>query len=137
MRGYLGNQARNRQKGHRNRGGGGGGPRHGNEGLPVDDHMMEGGEDIISPEELAASRSAMSLTVLKNKPVHELVTMAEGMGLENMARQRKQDVIFSILKAHARGGEDIYGDGVLEILQDRSEERRVGKECKCRWAPYK
>ncbi len=118
MRGYLGNQARNRQKGHRNRGGGGGGPRHGNEGLPVDDHMMEGGEDIISPEELAASRSAMSLTVLKNKPVHELVTMAEGMGLENMARQRKQDVIFSILKAHARGGEDIYGDGVLEILQD-------------------
>jgi transcription termination factor Rho len=35
-----------------------------------------------------------------------------------MARQRKQDVIFSILKTHARGGEDIYGDGVLEILQD-------------------
>ena len=80
---------------------------------------MEGGEaDIISPEELAASRSAMSLTVLKTKPVHELVTMAESMGLENMARQRKQDVIFSILKTHARGGEDIYGDGVLEILQD-------------------
>ena len=80
---------------------------------------MEGGDgDIISPEELAASRSAMSLTVLKNKPVHELVTMAESMGLENMARQRKQDVIFSILKTHARSGEDIYGDGVLEILQD-------------------
>jgi transcription termination factor Rho len=60
----------------------------------------------------------MSLTMLKAKPVHELVTMAESMGLENMARQRKQDVIFSILKAHARSGEDIYGDGVLEILQD-------------------
>ncbi|MBX3702905.1 MAG: transcription termination factor Rho [Steroidobacteraceae bacterium] len=60
----------------------------------------------------------MSLTMLKAKPVHELVQMAESMGLENMARQRKQDVIFSILKAHARGGEDIYGDGVLEILQD-------------------
>jgi len=122
MRGYLGNQARNRQKGHRNRGGGGGGgngPRHGQEGLPVDDHQMEGGDgDIISPEELAASRSAMSLTVLKNKPVHELVAMAETMGLESMARQRKQDVIFSILKTHARSGEDIYGDGVLEILQD-------------------
>jgi transcription termination factor Rho len=121
MRGYLGNQARNRQKGHRNRGGGGGGngPRHGQEGLPVDDHPMDGGDgDIISPEELAASRSAMSLTVLKNKPVHELVAMAESMGLESMARQRKQDVIFSILKTHARSGEDIYGDGVLEILQD-------------------
>jgi transcription termination factor Rho len=117
VRGYLGNQARNRQKGHRNRGGG---PRHSQEGLPVDDHALTEGPDgdIISPEELAASRSAMSLTVLKNKPVHELVTMAESMGLENMARQRKQDVIFSILKAHARSGEDIYGDGVLEILQD-------------------
>jgi len=116
VRGYLGNQARNRQKGHRR---GGGGPRHGQEGLPVDDHVMEGTDaDIISPEELAAKRNAMSLTMLKAKPVHELVTMAESMGLENMARQRKQDVIFSILKAHARSGEDIYGDGVLEILQD-------------------
>ena len=49
MRGYLCNQARNRQKGLRNRGGGG--PRHGNEGLPVDDHtMMDGPDgDIISP----------------------------------------------------------------------------------------
>ncbi|MBP6514398.1 MAG: transcription termination factor Rho [Steroidobacteraceae bacterium] len=60
----------------------------------------------------------MSLTELKRKPVHELVRMAEGMGIENIARQRKQDVIFSILKAHSRGGEPIYGDGVLEILQD-------------------
>src|SRR5579863_7053026 len=40
------------------------------------------------------------------------------MGLEGMARSRKQDVIFSILKAHARNGEEISGDGVLEILQD-------------------
>jgi transcription termination factor Rho len=35
-----------------------------------------------------------------------------------MARSRKQDIIFAILKAHAKRGEDIYGDGVLEILQD-------------------
>jgi transcription termination factor Rho len=35
-----------------------------------------------------------------------------------MARSRKQDIIFSILKRHAKSGEDIYGDGVLEILQD-------------------
>jgi transcription termination factor Rho len=40
------------------------------------------------------------------------------MGMENLARSRKQDIIFSILKAHSRNGEDIYGDGVLEILQD-------------------
>ncbi|MFO1376590.1 MAG: transcription termination factor Rho [Steroidobacteraceae bacterium] len=60
----------------------------------------------------------MNLTELKLKPINELVRMAESMGVENAARQRKQDVIFSILKAHARSGEDIYGDGVLEILQD-------------------
>lgn len=60
----------------------------------------------------------MNLTELKNKPISELVGLAEQMGLENMARARKQDIIFSILKSHAKSGEDIFGDGVLEILQD-------------------
>ena len=60
----------------------------------------------------------MNLTDLKTKPISELLSIAAGMGLENMGRSRKQDVIFSILKRHAKGGEDIYGDGVLEILQD-------------------
>ncbi len=60
----------------------------------------------------------MNLTELKQKPVADLVQMAEEMGIENIARTRKQDIIFSILKRHAKGGEDIYGDGVLEILQD-------------------
>ncbi|MBU1294110.1 transcription termination factor Rho [Marinomonas sp. A3A] len=60
----------------------------------------------------------MNLTDLKQKSVHELLEIAAEMGLENMARSRKQDVIFSILKRHAKGGEDIYGDGILEILQD-------------------
>jgi transcription termination factor Rho len=40
------------------------------------------------------------------------------MGLDNLARSRKQDIIFALLKRHAKGGEDIYGDGVLEILPD-------------------
>jgi transcription termination factor Rho len=40
------------------------------------------------------------------------------MGLDNIARSRKQDCIFSILKRHAKSGEDIFGQGVLEILQD-------------------
>jgi transcription termination factor Rho len=44
--------------------------------------------------------------------------IAEKMGLEGAARSRKQDVIFSILKAHAKSGESIFGNGVLEILQD-------------------
>ena len=61
----------------------------------------------------------MNLTELKNTSVSELVTLGEKtMGLENLARLRKQDIIFAILKQHAKSGEDIFGDGVLEILQD-------------------
>jgi len=60
----------------------------------------------------------MNLTELKSKPASELLKIAESMGIENIARSRKEAVIFAILKAHAKSGEDIYGDGVLEILQD-------------------
>ncbi|WP_166262251.1 transcription termination factor Rho [Marinobacter salicampi] len=60
----------------------------------------------------------MNLTELKQKTVPELLDIAQEMGLDNLARSRKQDVIFAILKKHAKSGEDIYGDGVLEILQD-------------------
>ena len=60
----------------------------------------------------------MNLTELKDTPVSKLVTLGESMGLENLARLRKQDIIFAILKAHAKSGEDIFGAGVLEILQD-------------------
>ena len=60
----------------------------------------------------------MNLTELKQKPIGELLHTAHEMGLENISRTRKQDVIFVILKKHAKNGEDIYGDGVLEILQD-------------------
>ena len=60
----------------------------------------------------------MNLTELKNRPVSDLVALGESLGLENLARLRKQDIIFSILKQHAKSGEDIFGDGVLEILQD-------------------
>ena len=60
----------------------------------------------------------MNLTELKTKTMPELVEIAQGMGLDNIARSRKQDCIFSILKRHAKSGEDIFGEGVLEILQD-------------------
>ena len=60
----------------------------------------------------------MNLTELKNTPVHDLVKLGESKGLESLARLRKQDIIFAILKAHAKSGEDIFGAGVLEILQD-------------------
>jgi len=60
----------------------------------------------------------MNLTELKNTPVAELVELAQSMGIEGTGRTRKQDLVFSILKGHAKSGEDIHGDGVLEILQD-------------------
>lgn len=60
----------------------------------------------------------MNLTELKQKSTSELTQIAQEMGLEGVGRTRKQDIIFAILKGHAKSGEHIYGDGVLEILQD-------------------
>ncbi|VAW72056.1 Transcription termination factor Rho [hydrothermal vent metagenome] len=60
----------------------------------------------------------MNLTELKKKAPAELVELAQSMKLDNLARAKKQDIIFAVLKAHAKSGEDIFGDGVLEILQD-------------------
>ncbi len=60
----------------------------------------------------------MNLTELKKKTAGEIIKLAENLGLEGIARARKQDIIFALLKAHAKKGEDIFGDGVLEILQD-------------------
>ncbi|GAB4349029.1 MAG: transcription termination factor Rho [Immundisolibacter sp.] len=60
----------------------------------------------------------MNLTALKSTPVSELVAMAQEARLEGAARQRKEEIIFALLKAHARKGEDIFGEGVLELLPD-------------------
>jgi transcription termination factor Rho len=60
----------------------------------------------------------MELTKLKEKPIAELMNLAHDCGLENISRLPKQTIIFSILKAQAQQGEDIYGHGVLEILPD-------------------
>ena len=66
----------------------------------------------------AINSKFMNLTELKQMPAPELLKLSQQMGIDGVARQRKQDIIFTILKGHARRGEDIYGDGVLEILQD-------------------
>ncbi len=60
----------------------------------------------------------MNLSELKLQPVPELLELAASMKIENVSRLKKQDIIFAILKSHAKGGEDIFGGGVLEILQD-------------------
>ena len=120
MRGYLGNQTRSRPKqsakskssngqgNHRRR------RRPQSEVYPDDDGNLE----VIPAEELELSKNAMNLTELKTRPAAALVELGETLGLDNLARSRKQDIIFSILKAHAKNGENVYGDGVLEILQD-------------------
>ncbi|MEC8144724.1 MAG: transcription termination factor Rho [Pseudomonadota bacterium] len=60
----------------------------------------------------------MHLTELKVKPITELIDTAREIGLENVGRSRKQEVIAAIVRKLAKNGEDIYGEGTLEILQD-------------------
>ena len=60
----------------------------------------------------------MNLTELKNTPVAQLVQMCEQNGIENVARLSKKEIIFQLLKFSSKNGEDIYGEGVIEILPD-------------------
>lgn len=60
----------------------------------------------------------MNLTELKQKSITELLEIVKELNIENVGRSRKQEIIFAILKSQAKKGEDIYGSGVLEILQD-------------------
>src|SRR5690606_25133441 len=73
-------------------------------------------DPIATPPE--KNTTTMNLTELKKKSAAEVIELAGQMGVEGIARARKQDVIFAMLKQHAKSGEDIFGDGVLEILQD-------------------
>ena len=114
----MGNSARARSKNGQRQ------PRDGNgkkrtsrrkkrEEFPDDEDL-----DVIPAAELEQTKSAMNLAELKTRPASELVDLSQSMGLESLARSRKQDIIFSILKAHAQKGENIFGEGILEILQD-------------------
>ncbi|MFT5504460.1 MAG: transcription termination factor Rho [Gammaproteobacteria bacterium] len=60
----------------------------------------------------------MNLSELKLKTVPELIEIFKSMGGDHSSRMRRQDIIFSILKSQAKKGEDIFSEGVLEILQD-------------------
>ena len=119
MRGYLGTSTKNRPaktgnkaKGNTNRRRRRRAPNRPE--YPDDDGNLE----VIPPEQLEATKNMMNLTELKTRPAASLVELGESLGIESMARSRKQDMIFAILKAHGALGEDIYGEGVLEILQD-------------------
>ncbi len=118
MRGYLGTSTKSRPNKSGNKGKGGANrrrrrrpPQH---EYPDDDGNLE----VIPPEQLEASKNMMNLSELKTRSASQLVELGESLDIENMARTRKQDMIFEILKVHAAQGEDIYGEGTLEILQD-------------------
>ena len=115
----MGNSARTRPKGGSRQGRDGNGKRGPRRKKPAREEFPDDENfDVIPAAELELSRNAMNLSELKTRPASQLVGLAETMGLQNLARSRKQDIIFSILKAHARNGENIFGEGVLEILQD-------------------
>ena len=118
MRGYLGNQTKSRPQKSGNKPKGGGNRRRRRRPPQGEFPDDEGNLEVITPEQLEQSKNIMNLSELKNRPAADLVSLGESLGLENLARFRKQEMIFAILKAHADNGEDIYGEGVLEILQD-------------------
>ena len=60
----------------------------------------------------------MYLSELKALPVTKLVELARSLDIETASRMRKQELMFTILKRKAKGGEQIFGDGVLEVLPD-------------------
>ena len=118
MRGYLGTSTKNRpnKSGNKNKSN----PNRRRRRRPQQNEYPDddGNLEVIPPEQLEQTKNIMNLTELKSRPAAALVELGESLGVENLARSRKQDMIFSILKAHAALGEDIYGEGVLEILQD-------------------
>ncbi|MEY3352459.1 MAG: hypothetical protein RL533_768, partial [Pseudomonadota bacterium] len=60
----------------------------------------------------------MQLTELKVLHVSQLLEMAASLEIENTQRMRKQELMFAILKKRAKAGEQVFGDGVLEVLPD-------------------
>lgn len=60
----------------------------------------------------------MHLSDLKSKHVSELLDIALELDVDNASRLRKQELMFAILKKRAKAGEQIFGDGTLEILPD-------------------
>ena len=111
------NQRRRQQQGGRQNppnaeGGNGGG----------DEVVVEGAEGAAAlpgePQPPREPPKVVNISDLKRKTAAELLETAEQMGLENIARARKQDVVFQLLRASARRGDHIQAEGVLEIMQD-------------------
>ncbi|WP_428993634.1 transcription termination factor Rho [Dokdonella fugitiva] len=103
---------RDRRNRHGGGGGGGNNPQANRSGMYDD-------EEFDESKNGGGNGPLIDLNELKRKNAAELLLLAETLGIqEGVARARKQDIIFLVLKAHARAGGGIYGEGVLEILQD-------------------
>ena len=94
-------------------------PRGRNDGLPADN----GANDVFVPRGPAPGVPEgfpqYSLSDLKRMPAQKLLDIADQLSIhEGVARARKQDVIFALLKVLTRHGEGVAADGVLEILPD-------------------
>ncbi|ASR43443.1 transcription termination factor Rho [Xanthomonas citri pv. mangiferaeindicae] len=86
------------------------------DGLPQDggnDHAQR-----LPPPNVPEGFPQYSLSDLKRMPAHKLLDIADQLAIEGVARARKQDVIFALLKVLTRHGEGVVADGVLEILPD-------------------
>ncbi len=60
----------------------------------------------------------MHLSELKSLHITQLFDIAQELGIDNAQRMRKQELMFAILKRKAKAGEQIFGDGTLEVLPD-------------------
>ncbi|HEY1130110.1 MAG TPA: transcription termination factor Rho [Roseateles sp.] len=60
----------------------------------------------------------MHLSELKALHVSALIQMGEELEIDNVTRLRKQELMFAIMKKRAKAGEQVFGDGVLEVLPD-------------------
>jgi transcription termination factor Rho len=90
-------------------------PRHEDNGAFHDEPLEE---EPLETGDPAHPRPVLHLNDLKRMPPRELLAMAEELGVEGTARSRKQDVVFSILKAKARQGFDVASDGVLDLMAE-------------------
>ena len=87
------------------------------DGLPRDDNNDQA--QRLPPPNIPEDFPQYSLGDLKRMPAHKLMDLAEQLNIhEGVARARKQDVIFALLKVLTRHGEGVAADGVLEILPD-------------------
>ncbi len=129
--GEGGQSQRQQHEGHRNNGSPGGSrrdrfrnrrdrqrDRHRDSGLPQDDGNGDQQAHRLPPPSIPEGFPQYSLGDLKRMPAHKLLDIAEQLNIEGVARARKQDVIFALLKVLTRTSEGVQADGVLEILPD-------------------